>query len=129
PGCPLRGSLHGHHPRDCLFYLRDWDPPRLQRLLQVGLWGTWAPLNSPGTPQNHLGPPTPPGRCPVLEQKEFGATLRDEPCGKETIPGHAGLCRGHYSEYLVGLVNQHGLDPAPLYDLAELRTAAERHLP
>ncbi|XP_066843518.1 E3 ubiquitin-protein ligase RNF31, partial [Anser cygnoides] len=34
PGCPLRGSLHGHHPRDCLFYLRDWEPARLRRLLQ-----------------------------------------------------------------------------------------------
>ncbi|XP_032653983.2 E3 ubiquitin-protein ligase RNF31-like, partial [Chelonoidis abingdonii] len=36
PSCPVRQSLHGHHPRDCLFYLRDWDVGRLQRLLQVG---------------------------------------------------------------------------------------------
>ncbi|NWI49652.1 RNF31 ligase, partial [Calyptomena viridis] len=124
--CPLRGSLHGHHPRDCLSYLRDWDPPRLQKLLQVGLGGTGRrPLWDPPNPT--WAPPSP-GRCPVLEQKEFGAVLRDEPCGKETAPGHAGLCRGHYSEYLVGLVNRHGLDPAPLYDSAELRAAAERHL-
>ncbi|KAM9120774.1 E3 ubiquitin-protein ligase RNF31 [Pangshura tecta] len=34
PSCPVRQSLHGHHPRDCLFYLRDWDVGRLQRLLQ-----------------------------------------------------------------------------------------------
>ena len=29
-----RKGLHAHHPRDCLFYLRDWEPERLQRLLQ-----------------------------------------------------------------------------------------------
>ncbi|NWI86544.1 RNF31 ligase, partial [Pitta sordida] len=122
PECPLRGSLHGHHPRDCLSYLRDWDPSRLQKLLQMGN----VPFETEPPPE--APPSTQPGRCPVLEQKEFGAVLRDEPCGKETAPGHAGLCRGHYSEYLVSLVNRHALDPAPLYDSAELRAAAERHL-
>ncbi|XP_072777408.1 E3 ubiquitin-protein ligase RNF31-like [Taeniopygia guttata] len=73
-------------------------------------------------------PPNPTGRCPVPEQKEFGVTLRDEPCGRDTAPGQAGLCRGHYSEYLVSLINRHGLDPAPLYDPEELRAAAQRHL-
>ena len=29
-----RKGLHAHHPRHCLFYLRDWEPERLQRLLQ-----------------------------------------------------------------------------------------------
>lgn len=32
--CTVTG-LHAHHPRDCLFYLRDWEPARLQALLQV----------------------------------------------------------------------------------------------
>uniref|UniRef100_A0A8C2WDA1 RBR-type E3 ubiquitin transferase n=1 Tax=Cyclopterus lumpus TaxID=8103 RepID=A0A8C2WDA1_CYCLU len=31
--CSVSG-LHAHHPRDCLFYLRDWEPCRLQALLQ-----------------------------------------------------------------------------------------------
>lgn len=40
PNCRVKKSLHGHHPRDCLFYLRDWDALRLQKLLQVrGLQG------------------------------------------------------------------------------------------
>ncbi|XP_075346879.1 E3 ubiquitin-protein ligase RNF31 isoform X2 [Mycteria americana] len=121
-GCPLRGSLHGHHPRDCLFYLRDWEPPRLQRLLREG-----------GVPFDTEPPagarPVPGGGCGVLEQKETPAGLRDEPCGRETPPGHAGLCRGHYTEYLVRLINEHRLDPALLYTPAELHAAAERHLP
>lgn len=29
----------------------------------------------------------------------------------------------------MGLINEHGLDPARLYSRAELRAAAERHLP
>ncbi|XP_074423989.1 E3 ubiquitin-protein ligase RNF31 [Larus michahellis] len=121
-GCPLRGSLHGHHPRDCLFYLRDWEPPRLQRLLREG--GVPFDTEPPAEAQ-----PVPGGGCGVLEQKETGAGLRDEPCGRDIPPGHAGLCRGHYTEYLVGLINEHGLDPARLYSRAELRAAAERHLP
>ncbi|KAG7268375.1 hypothetical protein CRUP_031986, partial [Coryphaenoides rupestris] len=32
--CSVSG-LHAHHPRDCLFYLRDWEPSRLQALLQM----------------------------------------------------------------------------------------------
>ncbi|XP_069735225.1 E3 ubiquitin-protein ligase RNF31 [Phaenicophaeus curvirostris] len=120
--CPLRGSLHGHHPRRCLFYLRDWDPSRLQRL-----------LNEAGVPFETDPPPgvaaAPGGGCGVLEQKEAPEGLRDEPCGRETAPGHGGLCRSHYVEYLARLVWLRGLDPLPLYDEAELLAAAERHLP
>lgn len=29
-------GLHAHHPRNCLFYLRDKEPHELQTLLQVG---------------------------------------------------------------------------------------------
>lgn len=28
-------GLHAHHPRDCLYHLRDWHVPRLHSLLQV----------------------------------------------------------------------------------------------
>uniref|UniRef100_A0A803VH70 RING-type domain-containing protein n=1 Tax=Ficedula albicollis TaxID=59894 RepID=A0A803VH70_FICAL len=121
PQCHLRGSLHGHHPRDCLFYLRDWAPDRLQQLL------TAANVTFETEPPPEALP-NPTGQCPVQEQKELGATLRDENCGRETAPGQAGLCRGHYTEYLVSLINRHGLDPAPLYGPAELRAAAQRHL-
>ncbi|KAM8793636.1 E3 ubiquitin-protein ligase RNF31 [Eudromia elegans] len=120
-GCRLRPSLHCHHPRDCLFHLRDWDPPRLQRLLQENgvAFETEPP---PGLE------PAPGGGCPVPEQKEGPWGLRDEPCGRAAPPGHGGLCLTHYTEYLVRLANGRRLDPAPLYSGAELRAAAERHL-
>ncbi|KAJ7313157.1 hypothetical protein JRQ81_004430 [Phrynocephalus forsythii] len=120
--CPIRRSLHGHHPRDCLFYLRDWDVPRLQRLLQDNsvVFNTDPPAGSRATPG---------GGCRVLEQKETLGGLKDEPCGKETPAGYAGLCQAHYKEYLVNLINTHSLDPAALYTLPEADIVCRRHLP
>ena len=34
PACSKMG-LHAHHPRNCLFYLRDKEPADLQKLLKV----------------------------------------------------------------------------------------------
>uniref|UniRef100_A0A8C8RZU2 RBR-type E3 ubiquitin transferase n=1 Tax=Pelusios castaneus TaxID=367368 RepID=A0A8C8RZU2_9SAUR len=121
PGCLVRQSLHGHHPRDCLFYLRDWDVGRLQHLLQDNgvIFNTEPPAGTR---------PTPGGGCRVMEQKETLSGLRDEACGKETPPGYAGLCQAHYKEYLVSLINARALDPAHLYSLPELETVYRRHL-
>ncbi|KAK2511154.1 hypothetical protein Q9966_016715 [Columba livia] len=118
PRCPLWGSLHAHHPRHCLFFLRDWDPQRLQQLLQTG--------NVPFTTD---APPGASGTCGVMEQKETGEGLHDAPCGRDVGPGQAGMCRPHYTEYLVGLIRSRPLDPAPLYTWPELLAAADRHLP
>lgn len=107
PGCPLRGSLHGHHPRDCLFYLRDWEPARLRRLLQEA--GVTFETEPPPGAQ-----PPPEGGCWVPEQKETSEGLRDEACGRDAPEGQAGLCRAHYAEYLVSRINAHALDPAAL---------------
>ncbi|XP_053909093.1 LOW QUALITY PROTEIN: E3 ubiquitin-protein ligase RNF31-like, partial [Cuculus canorus] len=141
--CPLRGSLHGHHPRRCLFYLRDWDPARLQRLLADANvpFETEPPPVSRPHPGGRCSPPPPKppflpppaappkcgaavgqrwalsaGGCGLVEQKEAPEGLRDEPCGRPTEEGHGGLCRRHYTEYLVGLVGAHALDPRELYD-------------
>uniref|UniRef100_A0A3P8PPP4 RBR-type E3 ubiquitin transferase n=1 Tax=Astatotilapia calliptera TaxID=8154 RepID=A0A3P8PPP4_ASTCA len=102
PDCSLN-CLHAHHPRDCLFYLRDWEPPRLQAFLQV----------------RH--------ECGVMEQKDEGGQQVDSPCGIKTQPGQAGLCDKHYREYLVSLINAHSLDPALIYDLNEVIRACERY--
>uniref|UniRef100_A0A3P9LPM8 RING-type domain-containing protein n=1 Tax=Oryzias latipes TaxID=8090 RepID=A0A3P9LPM8_ORYLA len=114
PQCSYPG-LHAHHPRDCLFYLRDWDAARLQALLQ----------------RNRVGYNTDPASdadaCGVMEQKDEGGQQVDSPCGVQTQPGQAGLCDKHYREYLVSLINTHSLDPAPLYQSQELTRACERY--
>ena len=38
-GCARMG-LHAHHPRNCLFYLRDKEPADLQKLLKVNITNT-----------------------------------------------------------------------------------------
>lgn len=116
PQCSYSG-LHAHHPRDCLFYLRDWEPPRLQALLQrSGVEFNTDPSDETQTET-----------CGVMEQKDEGAQQGDSPCGIETQPGQAGLCERHYREYLVSLINAHSLDPALLYDAVELNRACERY--
>ncbi|KAM9337319.1 E3 ubiquitin-protein ligase RNF31-like [Symphorus nematophorus] len=114
--CTYTG-LHAHHPRDCLFYLRDWEPPRLQLLLQRnGVEFNTDP--STGTQTD---------ACCVMEQKDEGGQQIDSPCGIQTQPGQAGLCEKHYREYLVSLINAHSLDPVLLYDAHELIRACERY--
>ncbi|XP_040921571.1 E3 ubiquitin-protein ligase RNF31-like [Toxotes jaculatrix] len=116
PQCSYSG-LHSHHPRDCLFYLRDWEPPRLQALLQRnGVEFNTDPSNGTQT-----------DACGVMEQKDEGGQQIDSPCGIQTQPGQAGLCEKHYREYLVSLINVHSLDPALLYDAQELTRACERY--
>ncbi|XP_006883239.1 PREDICTED: E3 ubiquitin-protein ligase RNF31 isoform X2 [Elephantulus edwardii] len=121
PNCRVKKSLHGHHPRDCLFYLRDWAALRLQKLLQDNnvMFNTEPPAGARAVPG---------GGCRVMEQKEVPNGLKDEACGKETPAGYAGLCQAHYKEYLVSLINAHSLDPATLYEVEELETAMERYL-
>ncbi|KAJ8272532.1 hypothetical protein GJAV_G00090290 [Gymnothorax javanicus] len=114
--CSVTG-LHAHHPRDCLFYLRDWDAPRLQALLQKN-----------GVAFN-TDPPhgTQAGLCGVMEQKDEGGRQVDSPCGAQTQPGQAGLCDKHYREYLVSLINGHSIDPAPLFTANEVAVACRRY--
>lgn len=114
--CNYQG-LHAHHPRDCLFYLRDWEPPRLQELLQrSGVDFNTEPFNATQT-----------DACGVVEQKDEAGTQVDSPCGNQTQPGQAGLCDKHYREYLVSLINVHSLDPALLYDPDEVQRVCARH--
>ncbi|XP_037837983.1 E3 ubiquitin-protein ligase RNF31 isoform X1 [Kryptolebias marmoratus] len=114
--CSVSG-LHAHHPRDCLFYLRDWEPSRLQALLQNN-----------GVDFNTEPPPgTQTGLCGVIEQKDEGGEQSDSACGAQTQPGHAALCEKHYREYLVSLINSHSIDPAPLYSSNELLLACRRY--
>ncbi|XP_061784604.2 E3 ubiquitin-protein ligase RNF31 isoform X2 [Nerophis lumbriciformis] len=114
--CTVSG-LHAHHPRDCLFYLRDWEPSRLQALLQKN-----------GVTFNTDPPPgTQTGLCGVIEQKDDGGQQADSACGAHTQPGHAGLCEKHYREYLVSLINSNSLDPAHLYSSNELLLACRRY--
>ncbi|CAB3230802.1 unnamed protein product [Arctia plantaginis] len=100
-------GLHSHHPRNCLFYLRDKEPHELQTLLQMN--------NVKYETETAEGST---GRCPVQLQRETPTGLIDGICGSEAPANYAGLCKGHYVEYLAGLAR--GLDPIPIMDVTEL---------
>uniref|UniRef100_A0A8C9T1I1 Ring finger protein 31 n=1 Tax=Scleropages formosus TaxID=113540 RepID=A0A8C9T1I1_SCLFO len=105
--CSVTG-LHAHHPRDCLFYLRDWEPKQLQALLQKNgvEFNTEPPHGAqPGIIFCSL--------IVLVMISWFGCA-------------HLHF-RKHYKEYLVSLINGHSLDPALLFDLNNLVIACRRY--
>lgn len=118
--CGTKG-LHAHHPRDCLYHLRDWSVPRLHLLLQYyRVSPTWLELannSSAGSSQT--------GLCLVLELRDDGGR-REEPCGRLALPEYRGYCQMHYKERLVELINRCCADPAVLFSPAEMMAELQR---
>lgn len=112
----LGQGLHCHHPRNCLYYLRDEDFDDLQKLLKTNKiqFNTTAPDQESGQ------------SCPVMEQKEDPEGKRDETCGREVEEGFAGLCKIHYKEYLVSLINKKNVDPVAMMSVDAIKRLIER---
>ncbi|KAJ8272732.1 hypothetical protein GJAV_G00092810 [Gymnothorax javanicus] len=117
--CRKRG-LHAHHPRDCLYHLRDWSVLRLRQLLLHHSVPVPIPATETGSAQEW--PLT--GVCGVLEQRDI--SQKEEPCGRPAPAEYGSYCEQHYKECLVELINQKQLDPAALYDRAELVSELQR---
>ncbi|KAJ8672719.1 hypothetical protein QAD02_003979 [Eretmocerus hayati] len=120
-------GLHAHHPRNCLFYLRDKEPAQLQKLLtENGIEfnasnGGSSPPSGQQQQQQQLQ-----RRCRVQLQKETPAGVIDATCNNDVPDGHAGLCRQHYIEYLAGLVLKRRLDPVAIFDLNDAKQELRR---
>ncbi|EAT37920.1 AAEL010147-PA, partial [Aedes aegypti] len=117
PYCAKLG-LHAHHPRNCLFYLRDKEPKDLQTLL------TMHNVSYDTEPSELMKREFLEGggasmKCPIPLQRETPAGLMDTICNGEVPDGYAGLCRIHYVEYLVGVVSKAQVDPLPILDLTD----------
>ncbi|KAH8279778.1 hypothetical protein KR054_005550 [Drosophila jambulina] len=118
PYCAKLG-LHAHHPRNCLFYLRDKIPLQLQFLLkEQKVHFDTEPLqlkdeSSTSSQARALA------RCPIPLQKETPQGLVDTVCNTEVPDKHAGMCRTHYVEYLASKVAKAGIDPLPIFDLTD----------
>ncbi|CAO1405758.1 unnamed protein product [Diamesa serratosioi] len=111
-----RLGLHSHHPRNCLFYLRDKEPHELQNLLKIN---NIAFDIEPATPSIQTEGAKTIIRCSVQLQKETPTGLADTVCNGDVAEKNAGLCRTHYVEYLVTVVYQAKLDPLPILDLTD----------
>ncbi|XP_043784200.1 E3 ubiquitin-protein ligase lubel isoform X5 [Apis laboriosa] len=113
PYCAKLG-LHAHHPRNCLFYLRDKEPGQLQQLLRDN-----------GIEYDTEGPAGE-RKCKVQLQKETPTGVVDAVCNSDVVEGHAGLCRNHYIEYLVRKIRMIQLEPLPLLNIDDLETCVKR---
>ncbi|KAK2822943.1 hypothetical protein Q5P01_023008 [Channa striata] len=118
--CGTKG-LHAHHPRDCLYHLRDWSVSRLHLLLQY--YKVSLPCLEPanvGSPETSRT-----GVCLVLELRDDG-NRREEPCGQPALPEYRGFCQLHYKERLVELINRCHADPVVLFSTAEMTAELRR---
>ncbi|XP_076685753.1 linear Ubiquitin E3 ligase isoform X5 [Andrena cerasifolii] len=113
PYCAKLG-LHAHHPRNCLFYLRDKEPAQLQQLLRDN-----------GIEYDTEGPAGE-SKCKVQLQKETPTGVVDAVCNSDVVEGHAGLCRIHYIEHLVRKIRTAQLEPLPLLNVDDLETCVKR---
>ncbi|KAH8297890.1 hypothetical protein KR018_000389 [Drosophila ironensis] len=112
-------GLHAHHPRNCLFYLRDKIPLQLQFLLKeqkVKFDTEPVQLKDESSSSTKARAQA---RCPIPLQKETPQGLVDTVCNTEVPDKHAGMCRTHYVEYLAAKVAKAGIDPLPIFDLTD----------
>ncbi|GAB1597634.1 E3 ubiquitin-protein ligase RNF31 isoform X1 [Argonauta hians] len=113
--CSTKG-IHAHHPRNCLYYLRDNTIPELQKLLQMNQ------INFDTVSNESLNV------CAVVEQKEMASdSFEDAKCGKDVLPNHAGFCQEHYKEYLITLINKHRVDPVILFSKENIKQVLSRY--
>ncbi|XP_047445804.1 E3 ubiquitin-protein ligase RNF31 isoform X2 [Mugil cephalus] len=117
--CGSKG-LHAHHPRDCLYHLRDWSVSRLHLLLQH--YRVSPSLLDPS--KDHSSDTGLTASCSVLELRD--ETRREEPCGRPALPEYRGYCQLHYKERLVELINRCRADPAVLFCLDEIKAELQR---
>lgn len=115
PGCAKLG-LHAHHPRNCLFYLRDKEPEDLQKLLKKNK------VEYLTQPRDGEEVKT----CRVQVQKETDEGLVDGCCDEEAPVGFAGYCRTHYIEYLCNLVIKEKLEVVSLMEIGEVKAIFTR---
>uniref|UniRef100_A0A182W7Q0 Uncharacterized protein n=1 Tax=Anopheles minimus TaxID=112268 RepID=A0A182W7Q0_9DIPT len=124
PYCAKLG-LHAHHPRNCLFYLRDKEPRDLQNLLLMNN----VPFDTEPSEQMKQELTNGEGaimKCPIPLQKETPAGLMDMICSADVPENHAGLCRPHYIEYLSFLVTHNTIDPIDILNADDLESIVRR---
>ncbi|XP_046675565.1 E3 ubiquitin-protein ligase lubel-like isoform X2 [Homalodisca vitripennis] len=106
-------GLHAHHPRNCLFYLRDKEPQLLEKLLEDNN----IEYEKEAAKENF--------RCSVQLQRETPEGLLDSTCGLAVEK--AGLCRKHYVEHLCRIIRHNHLETLWLLTADDLETVVRRH--
>ncbi|CAG0918808.1 unnamed protein product [Notodromas monacha] len=122
--CPLKVEfcaklgLHAHHPRNCLFYLRDKEPALLKKLLKENGVEIKEDAGESLPSQQR--------KCFITEVRETISGLEEHLCGEDSPEGNAGLCRNHYVEYLGSLIRKNMLDPVSIMSTDDLEVVIRR---
>ncbi|RWS31069.1 RING finger protein 31-like protein [Leptotrombidium deliense] len=106
-------GFHAHHPRNCLFYLRDRDVNDLKRLLDMHKI-KYENMNDKEKSKSK--------KCQIMEQKwkigEPQTGMIDTSCGREVYCN--GVCKSHYIEYLTEMIRKNKVDPVDILDEDEM---------
>uniref|UniRef100_A0A3B4ADC9 RING-type domain-containing protein n=1 Tax=Periophthalmus magnuspinnatus TaxID=409849 RepID=A0A3B4ADC9_9GOBI len=113
--CSSRG-LHAHHPRDCVYHLRDWSMSRLHLLLQVSQMPSLCIKYPPGDAR----PSGTHSDVSVLQRESHLDRTSQSECRPRP------LIRSHYVERLVHLLNTLGADPVVVFSVEELEMELRR---
>lgn len=108
--CKNKG-MHGHHPRNCFFYTRDYPIEKL-----VGL------LKEKSVVVDEQEPTDPVMKCSVsISNDEF----QDSECGKDVLK--AGKCIQHYMEMICDLIVQNDVDILSIMNERQLLQELEKN--
>ncbi|KAJ8960923.1 hypothetical protein NQ318_020223 [Aromia moschata] len=114
-------GLHAHHPRNCLFYLRDKEPQELQQLLKEN--NIKFDTDIEGQREENASAVL---KCVIPLQRETPNGIIDTICNNEVNPGQAGLCRMHYIEYLCQIIRKNRVDTIDMLNADDLETVVRR---
>lgn len=108
--CKDKG-MHGHHPRNCFFYTRDYEWAELGKLLKDA-----------GVAVDETAPQDATATCAVGVSSD---DYVDSPCGVKILK--AGKCEKHYKEMLCDLIYRHRVDVLNAMTTDKLVNELQKH--
>ncbi|XP_037040221.1 E3 ubiquitin-protein ligase RNF31-like isoform X2 [Bradysia coprophila] len=115
PNCSKGQSLHGHHPRNCMYYVRDMDHKQLERLLKNnGVRYTVV--------QRHKT-----SACKLKVNVLSDGIWVDAECNKPSLKSYNNMCLTHYKWHLGELMKKHSIDPVDVMNNLECMCELRRN--
>ncbi|KAG4066077.1 hypothetical protein HA402_001324 [Bradysia odoriphaga] len=114
PNCSMERSLHGHHPRNCMYYVREMNHTNLEALLKAnGVHYNLVHKEKTST-------------CPVKVNKDMGGTWVESECNQPSTEPY-NMCLEHYKWYLGELIKIHSIDPVDTMNNLECMCELKRN--
>ncbi|XP_037041982.1 E3 ubiquitin-protein ligase RNF31-like isoform X2 [Bradysia coprophila] len=115
PNCSMEKSLHGHHPRNCMYYIREMNHTNLEELLKAN-----------GVRYN-LVQKEKTSTCTVQVNKDISGTWVASECNHPSAERYNNMCLEHYKWYLGELMKIHSIDPVGVMNNLECMCELKRN--